>query len=235
VLVATNDVRNMLNGMLQEQFNPNPGDKTTPFRVNDKVIFLSNTDLPFATLDKRDSKTWKQSDDKAKICNGDMGRVLFANAKQTVVQFDSQDKPILIYRGKTADDSDSEPQTEGENARANGKRDAEQQKQKTKTGCDLDLAYAVTTHKSQGSQWPIAIYLIEEGQIGEFGNVDRAHVYTGISRAQKATFIVGQIWAVNAACRRTFINRRKTFMVETIREMAAKESVRLRIQEADLW
>jgi hypothetical protein len=36
-------------------------------------------------------------------------------------------------------------------------------------------------------------------------------------------------------CRRPFINRRKTWMVETIRQLAAKAGVRLRISDSDLW
>jgi ATP-dependent exoDNAse (exonuclease V) alpha subunit len=238
VLVATNDMKAKLNAMLQQQQNPNPGIKGTPFRLDDKVIFLSNTELPFAVIGKG-GESWKPSDEKARLCNGDMGRVVHAVPKLTVVQFASQERPTLIYRGGGAggDDEDEEgPPAEGKNAKASGKQDPAQQKKKTNTGCDLDLAFAITTHRSQGSQWPVAIYLIEESQVGEYGNVDRSHVYTGISRAQKATFIVGQKWAVNDACRRTFIDRRQTYMAEQIRIMAAKAGVGLtQGNEVGLW
>jgi ATP-dependent exoDNAse (exonuclease V) alpha subunit len=242
VLVAVNDrsplSRKALNRALQDLLNPQPADRRTPFRVGDKVIQLRNAFIPFASRNK--AGAWGSSDEKQLVANGEIGRVLASEEKKVIVQFPSCDKPLIVFRGsksKDVEEDDSGPETSGEHAKANGKNDKPKDDEKTDTGCDLDLAYAVTCHKLQGSQAPIVIVCLDEypGATGEFGVCDRAWLYTAFSRAQKVVFAVGMKHTADLMCRRTFINRRKTFMQETIREMAAKEGVRLRIQEADLW
>lgn len=240
VIVAVNDrstlSRKVLNQKLQDLLNPQAGDCRTPFRVGDKVIQLKNSFIPFAS--ERDG-SWTSSDDKLLVANGEIGRVLYAEEKKTVVKFPSVNQPVIVFRGtrKKDDEDDTGPETTGENAKATGKQDAKKDEEKTDTGCDLDLAYAVTCHKLQGSQAPVVIVCLDEypGATGQFGVCDRAWIYTAISRAQKACFLVGMQHVANAMCRRTFIDRRKTFMAETIREMAAKAGVKLRIDEAELW
>jgi exodeoxyribonuclease V alpha subunit len=51
---------------------------------------------------------------------------------------------------------------------------------------DLELAYAITIHKSQGSQWPRIIVALTKNKL-----LDRTLVYTAITRAQKQVVIVG--------------------------------------------
>ena len=246
VLVAVNKrstlSRAILNKQLQQLLNPQAGDKRTPFRVGDKVIQLKNSFIPLAVQGRNG---WTSSDDKCLICNGEIGRVLVAEEKKTVVKFPASDDPVIVFRGAKRkgeeDDDTGEVDTKGENAKANGKQDQKQDDERTDTGCDLDLAYAVTTHKMQGSQSPVVIVCVDEypGATGEYGVCDRAWLYTAISRAQKACFLVGMKHVADGMCRRTFIHRRKTFMCETIRELATKHGVRLAnqliIEEVDLW
>jgi exodeoxyribonuclease V alpha subunit len=242
VLVAVNDrstlSRKLLNKQLQELLNPQAGDKRTPFRVGDKVIQLRNAFIPLAV--QRPTKGWTSAEEKTLVANGEIGRVLHAEEKKTIVQFPSSDKPVIVFRGSRKSDSeedDTGPETKGEHAKANGKQDPQKDDARTDTGCDLDLAYAVTTFKAQGSQFPIVITCLDEypGASGEFGVCGREWVYTSVSRSQKAAFLVGMKHVADGMCRRPFINRRKTWMVETIRELAAKAGVRLSIREADLW
>jgi len=242
VLVAVNDrstlSRKILNRQLQDLLNPQAGDRTTPFRVGDKVIQLRNQFIPSAIETK--GKGWTSSDDKLLVANGEIGRVIHAEEKKTIVQFPSSDQPVIVFRGsrRNADDSaDDGPETTGEHAKATGTRDPQKDDERTDTGCDLDLVYAVTTFKAQGSQFPIAVYCLDEypGASGEFGVMSREHLYTGISRAQKACFLVGMKHVADSVCRKVFLNRRKTFMQETLREMAAKAGVKLRIVDSDLW
>lgn len=256
VLVAVNDrstlSRKILNRQLQDLLNPQPGDRKTPFRVGDKVIQLRNSFLQLAvskpsrlqrvnttTFEITRPNEWSPSDETTLIANGEIGRVIHAEEKKTVVVFPSSDKPVIVFRGsrRNADADDDGPETTGEHAKATGKRDPQTDGERTDTGCDLDLAFAVTTHKMQGSQAPIVIVCLDEypGATGEFGVCDLAWLYTAFSRAQKAVFAVGMKHTADTMCRRTFINRRKTFMQETLREMAAKAGLRLRIREADLW
>lgn len=241
VLVAVNDrsplSRKALNRRLQELLNPQPGDRKTPFRPGDKVIQLRNAFIPFAVESR--GKGWTSSEDKLLVANGEIGRVLVAEEKKTIVLFPSDKRPVIVFRGAKAKDEDDTPEAEatGENAKANGRQDAPADKERADTGCDLDLAYAVTCHKLQGSQAPVVIVCLDEypGATGEFGVCDRAWLYTAFSRAQKAVFAVGMKHVADSMCRRTFISRRKTFMCETIREMASKAGVRLRIRDTDLW
>jgi len=241
VLVAVNDrstlSRKTLNKQLQDLLNPQAGDKRTPFRVGDKVIQLRNAFIPLAV---QTSKGWTSGEEKTLVANGEIGRVIHAEEKKTVVQFPSSDKPVIVFRGSRKSDSeedDTGPETNGEHAKANGKQDPQKDDARTDTGCDLDLAYAVTCHKLQGSQAPIVIVCLDEypGATGEFGVCDRAWLYTAFSRAQKAVFAIGMKHVADGMCRRTFIHRRKTWMSETIRQLAAKAGVRLSIRETDLW
>lgn len=56
-------------------------------------------------------------------------------------------------------------------------------------GNDLELAYAVTVHKSQGSEWPIVV-LPAVGTQSQF--YDRCLFYTALSRAQRMAVVVGK-------------------------------------------
>jgi len=53
----------------------------------------------------------------------------------------------------------------------------------------LELAYAVTIHKSQGSEWPIVIVPI--ASFGPF--LDRNMLYTAVSRAKKLCVLIGSL------------------------------------------
>jgi exodeoxyribonuclease V alpha subunit len=57
-------------------------------------------------------------------------------------------------------------------------------------GNDLELAYAITVHKSQGSEWPVVILPIHRN----FGNrlPQRNLLYTAVTRAKRLLVIIGQ-------------------------------------------
>lgn len=50
----------------------------------------------------------------------------------------------------------------------------------------MDLAYAITVHKAQGSQWPAVILPIFPGRL-----LDRALLYTAITRASRQVILIG--------------------------------------------
>ena len=59
---------------------------------------------------------------------------------------------------------------------------------------DLELAYAMTVHKSQGSQWPTVIVVLTKNRL-----LDRTLIYTAITRARKKVIMIGNLAAVKFA------------------------------------
>lgn len=63
----------------------------------------------------------------------------------------------------------------------------------------LELAYCITIHKSQGSQWPIVICALASSSGPMQGSlIDRSMVYTAITRSQKRAVLLGQRFHLNA-------------------------------------
>lgn len=60
----------------------------------------------------------------------------------------------------------------------------------------LDLGYAVTIHKSQGSQWDTVILVLSDG--GVF-MTDRSLLYTAVTRPEKKLFLFGDKNLINSA------------------------------------
>lgn len=80
-------------------------------------------------------------------------------------------------------------------------------------GNNLQMAYALTVHKSQGSEWPIVI-LPTLGSFGPF--FDRPLIYTGISRASRMCVCVGSIPEFNAIATKPGSLLRRTGLREAI-------------------
>ena len=66
---------------------------------------------------------------------------------------------------------------------------------------NLELAYAITTHKSQGSEFEEVIYTFDTSQ---YGLLNRANFYTAVTRAKKAVTIIYKNAAMNANLRKAF-------------------------------
>ncbi len=83
----------------------------------------------------------------------------------------------------------------------------------------LQLGYAITIHKSQGSQWPTCFVLLpKEAE----RMIDQTLLYTASTRPSKRLVLMGYQTVVEQAMRRGSIaNNRKTFLRERI-ELAAK-------------
>lgn len=61
----------------------------------------------------------------------------------------------------------------------------------------LDLAYAISIHKSQGSEYPIAFVLCDKSRM-----LDRNMIYTAVTRAKKKCFLFGEEKFISEACKR---------------------------------
>jgi exodeoxyribonuclease V alpha subunit len=79
----------------------------------------------------------------------------------------------------------------------------------------LKLAYALTIHRAQGSQFPVVILPVHS----TFAyNYNRALLYTAVSRAQDILITVGQKSAIRQAVRSVGVYNRKTMLQEKIED-----------------
>ncbi len=78
-------------------------------------------------------------------------------------------------------------------------------------GKEVTLGYALTTHSSQGSGFPVTIYLVDDCRIN-----DRTLVYTALSRAKNISFSIGQLGVLNRQIRVNQLVSRKTFLKEML-------------------
>jgi len=82
----------------------------------------------------------------------------------------------------------------------------------------LDLGFCVTIHKSQGSQWPVAIMLLStEGEL----MTDRSLLYTGATRPVRRLVILGPESTINKAIDRgNFADKRLVAIQELLPKTA---------------
>lgn len=195
VMVPVNDksplARKALNKMLQGHLNPNSEQaKGNPFRKNDKVICLKNGRRPIHPTPPDDDDD--EGDGKCYVANGEIGYVLDVSHKWFTVHLDAPERQIIVLRGTDGEEGDA--------------------------GCDWDLAYAISTHKSQGSEWPIVVVLFD-AYGGAVRLVDKHWTYTAISRAKTLCVCIGPKRIADDACKKSHMFHRKTLLVETIERL----------------
>lgn len=79
----------------------------------------------------------------------------------------------------------------------------------------LELAYAVTIHKSQGSEYPCVILnLLAEHKV----MLKRNLLYTAVTRAKQECWLVSNINALNTAILNEDTNKRHTLLAEKLRQ-----------------
>ena len=78
---------------------------------------------------------------------------------------------------------------------------------------ELRLAYAVTVHKSQGSEYPIVVLPV---MTTHYIMLQRNLLYTAITRAKKVLVILGQKKAINIALRNVSGTRRNTRLAQRL-------------------
>lgn len=224
VLVAVNDKgglnRKLLNTRLQNLLNHDGrAVPTHPFRVGDKVICLKNGQYPrsFASpdpaADATDASNYRDKPlvqlpsqstaEQLYIANGEIGEVLAINPNLFIARFSDSDSLVKVIVSKSkASDTDTDTGT------------ASQSESESKgSGCNFDLAYAITTHKSQGSESPCIVVMIDK--TGDRVAAREWH-YTAISRASQLCITIGKRSVLDCQARRVTLDRRKTFLAELI-------------------
>ena len=85
---------------------------------------------------------------------------------------------------------------------------------------DLQPAYAISVHKSQGSEYPVVIFpLLKQ----HFMMLQRNLVYTGLTRAKKKVIFVGDPAAYAMAIRNDKTLERQTDLIRKLKECMASD------------
>ncbi len=200
VIVATNKGplgRHEVNRHLQNFLNPNgynvPGN---PYRENDKIICLRNGWYR-ATNDSYGENG------EAYVANGEQGRVISVDDRRSVAVFDTERRWIVIPNAKRRPQEDeAEEDSEGEN---------------------FGLGYAITGHKSQGSEWPLVCVIIDPSP-GARMVCSREWLYTAISRASGLCVLVGREGVAQMMVRRPSLEKRRTFLADDIRRKEGQDA-----------
>lgn len=194
VLVAVNErselSRKSINARLQEVLNPNPEVKGSPFRLDDKIVCTKNG--RYTAIDAEDDAKNEQDRSEVYVANGELAKVVEIDARFFVAELTSPYRKIRIPRAKQKGD-------DGEGG----------------SGCNFELAYGISCHRGQGSEWPVAIVMLDDYR-GASMVCDRSWLYTGMSRAKQVCYLIGRKSTADAMCRRNNIHKRKTFLREMI-------------------
>lgn len=159
----------IINNYVQQKFNPN----------KDKIIvYVPDFDGNVSVRSfKRDDKViWDKNDYNLDLFNGTIGRVLdFNEATGSIfLHIDGRDVEIpskMEYIDhRTKERKYYDPRTQ------------------------MLLAYAITTHKAQGSQFDIVAYIISQSRAAT-----RQNVYTAVTRAKNQLYIINVAGALSNA------------------------------------
>jgi exodeoxyribonuclease V alpha subunit len=84
---------------------------------------------------------------------------------------------------------------------------------------DLSLCYAMTVHKSQGSEFPLVVIPVFSAY---YSMLDRNLFYTALTRASKHAFVMGEEWALKKAVNTQIALKRYTALSRLIGEAKAR-------------
>ena len=80
---------------------------------------------------------------------------------------------------------------------------------------ELVQAYAITIHKSQGSEYPVVVMPV---LMTHYVMLQRNLIYTGITRAKKMLVLVGSKKAVSYSVRNVTVTKRNTRLKERLQQ-----------------
>ena len=212
VITALNDKgdlsRRELNRKLQAALNPKsreydavPG---VPFYSGDKVVNGKNNSFPKADDFKSNSEDGQQ----IYVANGEIGYATLVEANRMFVVLDSPRREIVVPFRK-GDDQHNDNEN-GDDAGG--------------SLSSWDLGYAISCHKSQGSEWREVLTVLDPSY-GAKMVCDRAWLYTAISRARDVQHLIGARSTADAMCQRVNVNQRKTFLAELVGAEIARDQL----------
>lgn len=217
VLCAVNDntpvCRAVLNAGMQKILNPDGRyAEEGGFRLGDKVICKSNTLLPVVKCQagtgcvaRADEILWDKAEGRY-VCRACGAEWKPSEMTGDLVANGELGKVVLVEEGLihvAIDTPERTVRVSGEFLNA------------------WDLGYAITTHKSQGSQWKVVIEMVDDSHAA-----DRVTSYewwrTAISRPEQLNVTIGSLAAINRQCKVSSLRGRKTFLVEGIAPVFSK-------------
>ena len=179
--------RKKLNGVLQQDLNDgNPGDSLW---VGDKVVNTRNGWFMPTRETAKDVAT--NATGHVYVANGEIGRMIEAKPKYFVAKMSNPDRTVRVPLWEHAASDEEEG------------------------GGRWDLAYALSVHKSQGSEWPVVIVILDDSMAAK-RVCSREWLYTAISRATQHCILIGDPRIAEEICRRPALGERKTFLKELI-------------------
>jgi exodeoxyribonuclease V alpha subunit len=158
------------NNLIQQERNP----EKEKISVSQRNKFTD--EIETHTFKRGDKMIWTKNDYTMEIMNGQMGRVVDFDtiSGDIVISINGQEKMIpqraMAYDPITREHYPYDPRQR------------------------MMLGYAITTHKSQGSQFPHVAYVIARSQAA-----NRANIYTAVTRAQRRLTILNINSALNGA------------------------------------
>ncbi len=214
IITGLNDKSDVSRAKINERFgrilNPDGAEaKGNRFRVGDKIICARNTELKAVEL-PRDARGWHQivagdatryeesAAEPIYTANGELGRVVAVSERHTVARFGAIDAPLVRF-------TNAKPKKDEEAGQEDG------------AAADFDLAWAITVHRSQGSEWPCVVVMIDDAAAGI---ADRNWWYTAASRARTACVLIGPRGTFDKQVTRVTVDKRRTFLPQLLRELS---------------
>ena len=136
------------------------------------------------------------------VFNGDIGRIIRIDGGNATVVYDDGGKPVFTsFEDEYAYAGISGNKIVYTSAEVD----------------ELQLAYAMSVHKSQGSEYPVVILLMVPGH---YIMLQRNLFYTAVTRARQKVVIVGSKKAVQAAVLNDKTRKRYSLLAERLQEQA---------------
>ena len=87
---------------------------------------------------------------------------------------------------------------------------------------NFKLGYVISVHKSQGSEFKVVIMIM----LNEYNRMlYRKLLYTGVTRAKKYLYLIGEEQAITKAIKNNVLDNRKTSLCEMIQKMYEKKGI----------
>lgn len=198
--------RKAINKLLQQELNRNPAIPGCPFRLGDKIVNTKNAFFPVVDADLSDEETTTNDRNEVYVANGELAEVVDVHEKFVVAKLSNPNRVVRIPLGKRSQDGTED---------GDGDLRTDDEEKATGTGCSWDLGYALSVHKSQGSEWPVVIVMIDEYP-GAKMVCSREWLYTAISRARDKCLLIGKKSVADAFSRKIALGKRKTLLKERI-------------------